>query len=206
MRLIVAPDMGTSYRAGRRRAPTRLLWFVVGGLIVLVALSVVLGTHDWSSSTHSQRLAGGYVQPGWHGRPQERVRPAEQLWSSEVSLEVGRTYGLDEATAEPREPCTGCFKVEASASGHVVLRAENGIVPWPNGRPSYYDCIRRRESGTEDFVALASATDGRGVPVHGWMCATSRLGSIVRLRYAGEGSGGASYRFDATAWKRPFVD
>jgi hypothetical protein len=175
------------------------------GVSVLVLAGVAIGMAHDRSSPRSGYAASGNVQPGWHGRPEGGVRPAEQLWTGEVSLVLGRPYGLDERPDKLVEPCGGCLKLETQAGGAIVLHAENGIVSWPQqGRPSYYDCVHLRESGTEDFVSLAVPGQSGGLAPGAWICATGRKDDIVRLRY--EGTSDAGYLFDVTAWHRPFRD
>jgi hypothetical protein len=174
---------------------------------VLVAVGAVLVIQHGSSSPASAvRSPRGHAQPGWNGHPEGQTRPAEKLWSGEVALLLNRPYGLQERPVRLVEPCGGCLRLETLARGEVALHADNGILRWPKqSEPSYYDCVHLRESGTEDYVSLATPSHEAGLRAGGWMCATGGGDSIVRLRYEGWQGGGAAYRFNVTAWHRPFV-
>jgi hypothetical protein len=182
---------------------------VVAALGALAIAAAVLATQrDWPFAKSIKYSASAYAQPGWDGRPLDQIRPAEELWSGEVSLTLNRPYGLDEKPDKLVEPCGGCLKLEDLPNGAVALRAENGIVPWPGkARPSYYDCVRLREAGTLDYISFATSSgNGGGLALHRWMCATGRKDDIVRLQYQGVAQGGMSCQFDVTAWHRPFMD
>jgi hypothetical protein len=205
-------------------------------LVVLVAVGAVLAAQrEWpfsKSSARSVARASGEGSAGWKGRP-ERTRPAEEIWSGEVSLVLNQRYGLNKRPGNTLEPCGACLTVgstwpdprvvvrsttrgpdhldQQTGAGHtrkgrLFLHSDNGILPWPKReRPSYYDCIHQRESGTLDAVTLETSPNHGGVAVHGWICATGNEDNIIRLQYQGQGPGSNDPRFTVTTWHRPFA-
>jgi hypothetical protein len=181
-----------------------------GLLGILVAVGALLGAqHEWpfsKSSTRSTRA--GANSEGWFGPKREQIRPVSEIWSGEVSLALNQHYALNEKSVKSLEPCGGCLTLESHPGGALMFHAENGILVWPKqGRPSYLDCVRLRESGTLDAVPLKTSPHDGGLPIHRWLCATSGTDDdILRLQYQGPGQGRKDYRFVVTAWPRPLAN
>lgn len=194
-------------RPSTRTSKTAAVAGVVG--VLAVGGTALATEHDWpfsKASKPSSAQTRGAHQPGWSGPPEDQTRPAEEVWSGEVSLVLNLPYGLDEKPDKIVSPCGGCLMLEKRPGARLFLRAENGIVPWPKQeRPSYYDCVHLRESGTLDYVSLEISPHDGGLAIHRWMCATGRNDDIVRLQYGGQAPDGKGYRFAVTTWYRPFV-
>jgi hypothetical protein len=186
--------------SGRRIAAVSA---VLGILLAVGAFQAIQHGWPFSKASISAQANGGSSR--WTGAREDPIRPAEEIWSGEVSLALNHHYGLNEKTVTAPEPCPGCLMLTRNSGGGLLLHAENGILPWPKReRPSYLDCIHQRESGTLDSVSLAVSPHDSGLPVHSWICATGRDDDIVRLQYQGQGQSGNAYLFAVTAWHRPF--
>lgn len=182
----------------------------VSVLGILVPAGAFLATqHEWpfsKPSTRSGDQANHGSSKNWTGPQGDQTRPAEEIWSGEVSLVLNQRYGLNKKPIKALEPCGACLTVGSRPGGGLFLHSDNGILPWSKrDRPSYYDCIRQRESGTLDVVTLETSPHDGGLAVHGWLCATGNEDDIIRLRYEGQGQSHRDCRFAVTAWHRPFV-
>lgn len=197
----------------RRNESGSVNWGMVGALAaiagVVVAVLIARGVFSPSPSTSTTRTSRtnpvltSSTTKGPSTTSNAPTTPGGEapVWQSEVSLVVNQEYALDGPPIEALNSCSGCLKVGDYPGAGLAIQADNGLQPWTKtGRPSHADCVQLLSSGTGPAAALETS-DQSGISIGGWVCAFSKAGDVLRLRYEGSSRDGTNYRFAVTAWR-----
>ena len=154
-----------------------------------------------SGSTGSS-VSGSTDSPGSGGlQPGTVVLPA-----TNVSLLANTDYALDgqPIAPMPNDSCSGCIRVGDYPGEDLALQADNGVKAWTGSSPpTFAQCKKLLDTGPAKAVGIAikgyvNAADA--VSPNGWLCARSKSGNYLALKFLGYTSGGGPYQFAVTGW------
>ena len=154
------------------------------------------GSTGSSVSGSTGSLGSGGPQPG------TVVLPA-----TNVSLLANTDYALDgqPIAPMPNDSCSGCIRVGGYPGEDLALQAGNGVKAWTGSSPpTFAQCKKWLDTGPAKAVGIAikgyvNAPDA--VSPNGWLCARSKLGNYLALKFLGYTSGGGPYQFAVTGWR-----
>ena len=123
-----------------------------------------------------------------------------------VSLLANTDYALDgrPITPMPNDSCSGCIRVGDYPGEDLALQADNGVKAWTGSSPpTFAQCKKLLDTGPAKAVGIAikgyvNAPDA--VSPDGWLCARSKSGNYLALKFLGYTSGGGPYQFAVTGW------
>ena len=157
-----------------------------------------------SSGGSNNPPAGGTGSSGNSPGPQPGtvVLPA-----TNVSLLANTDYALDgqPITPMPNHSCSGCIRVGDYPGEDLALQADNGVKTWTGSSPpTFAQCKKLLDTGPAKAVGIGikgyvNAPDA--VSPNGWLCARSKSGNYLALKFLGYTSGGGPYQFAVTGWK-----
>ena len=124
-----------------------------------------------------------------------------------VSLLANTDYALDgwPIAPLPNDSCSGCIRVGDYPGEDLALQADNGVKAWTGSSPpTFSQCKKLLDTGPAKAVGIAikgyvNAPDA--VSPNGWLCARSKSGNYLALKFLGYTSGGGPYQFAVTGWE-----
>ena len=162
------------------------------------------GTGSSGSGSTGSSVSGSAGSPGSGpgAQPGTVVLPA-----TNVSLLANTDYALDgqPITPMPNDSCSGCIRVGDYPGEDLALQADNGVKAWTGSSPpTFAQCKKLLDTGPAKAVGIAikgyvNAPDA--VSPNGWLCARSKSGNYLALKFLGYTSGGGPYQFAVTGWK-----
>ena len=129
------------------------------------------------------------------------------LPETDVSLLANTDYALDgqPIAPMPNDSCSGCIRVGDYPGEDLALQADNGVKAWTGSSPpTFAQCKKLLDAGPAKAVGIAikgyvNAPDA--VSPNGWLCARSKSGNYLSLKFLGYTSGGGPYQFAVTGWE-----